>query len=106
MSEDYLKGYREGFRDGFKEGRTETKVSYNPLFPFPDPAMQYEPRCPVCGIRWDKPMGYVCGNSKCPTKITCGTGPDNISSTFGTKTWEDSVKSYTNSWVNCSDEGC
>jgi hypothetical protein len=28
--------------------------------------------CPVCGLGSDgKPIGYVCNNPKCPTRITC-----------------------------------
>lgn len=74
MSEDYRKGYKDGFDDGYERGRKDAQL--HPTFPIPDiwgqPKMQYEPRCPVCGMRWDKPMGYVCMNDKCPSKATCG----------------------------------
>lgn len=46
-----------------------TPVPNAPVFAAPD-------RCPVCGIRLDSAMGYVCGNTQCPTgmgPITCRT---------------------------------
>lgn len=101
MSEEYRKGYRDGFEDGYEKAKRDLQKTPNPLFP--SQPMQYEPRCPVCGMRWDNPMGYVCMNEKCPTKISCGTGT--ISTTFGTKNWEDTVKKYNNTWVDC-DSGC
>jgi hypothetical protein len=27
--------------------------------------------CPVCQIRFDGPMGYVCYQSACPMRVTC-----------------------------------
>lgn len=37
-------------------------------------AQQAHIGCPVCGIGADgKPMGYVCSNPRCPTRITCST---------------------------------
>ena len=30
--------------------------------------------CPICGIGADgQPMGYVCTNPRCPTRVTCTT---------------------------------
>lgn len=91
MNDEYLKGYREGFKDGFETGRKEARLP-DPARPiwdqpsplFPQAPMQYEPRCPVCGMRWDKPMGYVCNNSSCPSKVTCGSTPSGkVTARFG-----------------------
>ena len=27
--------------------------------------------CPVCGLKFDGPMGYACNNPKCPTRVSC-----------------------------------
>ena len=54
---------------------------YVPTIPNPfDPALPTVPwqpvtrqSCPKCGIRLDGVMGYVCGDTNCPTffKVTC-----------------------------------
>ena len=82
MNEDYRQGYKDGFDDGYEKGKREAPLP-NPLkpiwdqpkspFPWGMTGMQYDPRCGVCGMRWDKPMGYVCNHPDCPTKMSCVT---------------------------------
>ena len=45
-------------------------IPYNPLFPT---VSQTKPQCSKCGMYLDKVMGYVCGDTHCPTfmKATC-----------------------------------
>lgn len=41
---------------------------------FPDPPGSFDkPRCPKCGMQLESVMGYVCGDTYCPTfiKATC-----------------------------------
>ena len=44
-------------------------IPYDPL----SPTTWQKPQCPKCGMYLDKVMGYVCGDSQCPTfmKVTC-----------------------------------
>lgn len=39
----------------------------------PDPIVTEKPRCPKCGMQLEAVMGYVCGDTYCPTflKVTC-----------------------------------
>lgn len=71
MSEQaWRDGYGEGFADGYRKAKqelTQTKP-YNP----PDLWSDSKPSCRVCGMKFDKPMGYVCMNDKCPSRVTCG----------------------------------
>jgi hypothetical protein len=43
---------------------------YNPLYPS---TMSAKPQCHKCGMQLDQVMGYVCGDTHCPTfmKATC-----------------------------------
>jgi hypothetical protein len=46
-----------------------TPPPYNPWNPSnPWVAVQ---RCPVCNMSWEGPMGYVCNNPNCPSRVTC-----------------------------------
>lgn len=29
-------------------------------------------QCSVCEMKFEGPMGYVCGNAMCPSRVTCG----------------------------------
>lgn len=75
MSEDYRKGYRDGFEDGYEKAKHDLVKTTKPIPFYPDPlpwGLTGTPKCQVCGMTWDKPMGYVCHNPKCPTNISCG----------------------------------
>lgn len=49
-----------------------TPVRVAPLNTSPTPKIESStPRCSLCGVRFDSPMGYVCMSSACP----CGMGP-------------------------------
>jgi hypothetical protein len=42
------------------------------IYPDIDPApFTMAQICKICGINMASTMGYVCSNSRCPTKITC-----------------------------------
>ena len=43
-----------------------------PQFPDP-PGLSEKPRCKKCGMQLESVMGYVCGDTHCPTflKATC-----------------------------------
>lgn len=46
-----------------------------PLFPLPQqqPVERYAAsQCAVCHMNFEGPMGYVCGNANCPSRISCG----------------------------------
>lgn len=76
--DDYQKGYAEGYNAGFRAGLEAGKTIQpsNPLW-------NTKPYCRVCGMDFSKPMGYVCYNSNCPTKVTCSS---QISYTWGSNT--------------------
>lgn len=66
----YDKGYADGYNDGFRAGLEAGKGLKSPSNPiWPD--IDNKPRCRVCGMDFSKPMGYVCFNDKCPSKVTC-----------------------------------
>jgi hypothetical protein len=66
--EDYKKGYRDGFIDGVNSVKSHTNNI---------PSMPIALACYVCGMRFTDsmgrpiPMGYVCNNNNCPSKVTC-----------------------------------
>lgn len=74
--EEWRNGYKVGFDDGYEKAKRDLQRTFNPLFP--DQPMQYEPRCSVCGIRWDKFMGYVCMRDNCPIKAYSHNGNPNL----------------------------
>ena len=41
---------------------------FQPSYPYPNNPIgsEWSYHCPVCGIDMSGPMGYVCGNMKCP----------------------------------------
>lgn len=46
----------------------------NPFNDYPSWVPRAGLGCPVCGVGADgKPMGYVCTNPNCPTRVTCTT---------------------------------
>ena len=50
------------------------KSPYSPSYPPPTPGPSFPPTtCSKCGLRLDQVMGYVCGDTYCPTfvKPTC-----------------------------------
>lgn len=71
MSEDYKKGYRDGFLDGFKAAKDNPYMTQPAVPETPMPKS-----CTECGKSFVDSMGrfvmmgYVCPNTKCPTKIT------------------------------------
>lgn len=78
---EWREGYSQGFSDGYEKAKrdfTDTKP-YSPPELWPEiNTVNPKPGCRVCGIKWDKPMGYVCPRSDCPSKITCRTGDDTV----------------------------
>jgi len=70
-NEDYAKGYNDGFRAGLEAGKTIQPS--NPLW-------DNKPQCRVCGMVFDKVMGYVCMHNNCPSRVTCS---NEISYSFG-----------------------
>lgn len=43
-----------------------------PPMPSPNPWPIYNNNsCKVCGMKFDGPMGYVCGRTDCPSGVTC-----------------------------------
>jgi len=79
MSEDWARGYKEGFEAGYKMGRELNAPPSLPLWPQPQQPYNVPntkgTSCTVCGMFWEtgKAYGYVCGNSNCPSKVTCST---------------------------------
>ena len=69
-NEDYARGYNDGFRAGVEAGK-ELKAPSYPTWPTPK-------GCSVCGMVFEvgKAYGYVCGNSNCPSKVTCTLDSD------------------------------
>lgn len=43
----------------------QMSAPYQPFQPLQEPS-----GCPVCGLRMNTSMGYVCNNQRCPTRIT------------------------------------
>lgn len=43
-------------------------IPAEPLYPLPT-------NCVVCGLKFDGPMGYVCGHPQCPTGVSTGVRP-------------------------------
>lgn len=52
--------------------KTPYVPTYPPTYPGPD-VLQQPFKCSRCGLRLDQVMGYVCGDTYCPTfmKPTC-----------------------------------
>ena len=70
MNNDYAQGFKDGFAAGLEEGKKLDQKKYDPwVAPWPttSPNISYRETCPKCGIRIDKPMGYVCSSPNCPT---------------------------------------
>lgn len=65
MSEDYGKGFKDGFLAGFEAGKNLSTPQIG--WPSTTPNISYRETCPKCGVRIDKPMGYVCSSPHCPT---------------------------------------
>lgn len=82
-NDEYKRGYRDGYRDGQADANKVIPVPTIPPYPqMPaTPPYPYQPdnpnrlnissRCPVCGVDWSGPMGYVCPRNDCPTKVWC-----------------------------------
>lgn len=68
---DYAKGFKDGFAAGLEEGKKLNQPQIG--WPSTTPDIFYRETCPKCGIRIDKPMGYVCSSPNCPTfpQVTC-----------------------------------
>jgi hypothetical protein len=60
LSDDYIKGFNDG-------------VNYERHKPEKIIGTGYTDGCSVCGLKFSGPMGYVCPNNNCPTKVTCTT---------------------------------
>lgn len=45
--------------------------TYPDTTPYLPPLSQPAPGCPICGIRWEGSLGYVCPHPNCPSRITC-----------------------------------
>lgn len=83
MSDEWKKGYSEGFSDGYMKAYREL-TDTKPI-PWNQHMTTEWKGCRVCGMKWDKPMGYVCPRSDCPSKITSGPNNPNISYSYGPK---------------------
>lgn len=73
-NEDYARGYNDGFRAGLEAGKgLNPSPPYWPKHPYQNDWMKWpnSNSCRVCGMVFEvgKAYGYVCGNSKCPSKI-------------------------------------
>ena len=45
---------------------------YQPITtPLRQPTWIVPNTCSVCGLKFDGPMGYVCGNPRCPSGVSC-----------------------------------
>lgn len=44
-------------------------IPWQPIQPMKP--LQVPSGCPVCGLKMDTAMGYVCSHPHCPTRITC-----------------------------------
>ncbi len=74
-SEDYLEKLRKLWPPRKDE---PIAPEWPDTWPFPKGPKPWEPHlsetsCGVCGMKWDGPMGYVCPNLKCPSRVTCGS---------------------------------
>lgn len=88
--ETYKRGYRDGFEDGYR--LAQTKLPKPGHTPNVLPELDERPRCRVCGLTFDGPMGYVCPNDRCPSRVWYGSQTPTY--TYGMIT----AKSTT--WVN------
>jgi len=61
--------YRKGFADGWASAMHQKMHVSAPVTPIPAP-------CRKCGLRFDRPMGWVCPDPLCPgtPRPTCLTG--------------------------------
>lgn len=70
VSDDYKKGWYDGYHAAQRENPTIT----HPVIPT-IAAPSLSTACGVCGINFGAgPMGFVCNNDKCPSRITAQRG--------------------------------
>lgn len=63
LSDDYIRGFNDGINyERYNPNRINGKTTKS--------------GCPNCGLKFNKVMGYVCGNINCPTKVTCTTNTE------------------------------
>lgn len=56
-----------------KQRQSAAKPIPLPTPEYPFEPIRYDPTCSVCGMTFNGPMGYVCMNPGCPSKVTCYT---------------------------------
>ena len=78
-SDEYKKGWFDGYQAAMKDTKRNPVPSYIPdnnMSTTPYPPNMIQTSCSVCGISWAstdgsvKSYGYVCSNSKCPSRIS------------------------------------
>lgn len=92
MSDDWKNGYAAGYENGWQAGYERGKTEGLPKNPYQQSPQQdwlrqqnFGTTCHVCGMFFEagKAYGYVCGNSRCPSKSYCTTSATAVATSVG-----------------------